>query len=145
MTRIYSQDAKNQEVSFISSRNRRYTDLDLTFTNKDNGDVYKKTDVAAVKQAVKNLILTNHFEKPFLPRFGADIRSLLFELAYDDVASDIVANIRNAIRIYEPRAEIVDIKVKSLPDYNSINVTLSFTVVNTQETVTFTTVVSRLR
>lgn len=145
MARVYSQEAKNNDVSFITSRTPQYSDVDLTLAINTNGDVFKKRDVAAVKQAVKNLILTNHFEKPFLPRFGGNIRALLFELAYDDVADDIRENIISNLRVYEPRAEIIDIKVKAQPDYNSLDVTVQFRVINTPEVVTFTTTISRLR
>lgn len=145
MTKVYSQEAKNLETSFITSRIPNYSDVDLSFTAKSNGDIFKKKDVAAVKQAVKNLVLTNHFEKPFLPMFGGNIRSLLFELAYDDVGADIRNNIINTVRTYEPRAEILSIDTKAQPDYNSLAVTIEFRVINTPEIVTFTTVISRLR
>ena len=145
MTKVYSQEAKNLETSFITSRMPNYSDVDLSFTAKSNGDIFKKKDVAAVKQAIKNLVLTNHFEKPFLPMFGGNIRSLLFELAYDDVGADIRNNIINTVRTYEPRAEILSIDTKAQPDYNSLAVTIEFRVVNTPEIVTFTTVISRLR
>ena len=94
---------------------------------------------------IKTLVQTNHFEKPFLPFFGGNIRSLLFELAYDDVAEEVTENIISTIETYEPRANIIDIKVNARPDNNSIDLTIEFQVVSTEEIVVFTTVVSRLR
>ena len=44
-----------------------YSDIDLSFNKKKNGDIFKKTESAAVKQAVKNLILTSPGDKPFNP------------------------------------------------------------------------------
>ena len=60
--------------------NRIYSDLDLDFTrNPVTSDVVKLTDVEAVKRSVKNLIQTNHYERPFHPEIGSDVRALLFE------------------------------------------------------------------
>lgn len=145
-TRVLSREDGNlNSVSVISTRNKVYRDIDLSFLAKDNGEIYVKRDAAAVKQAVKNAILTNHFEKPFQPFFGGNLRALLFELAYDDVADDVEDNIRATLEYYEPRARIIDINVKSRPDDNSIDVTIEFQVISTKEVVTLTTTVSRLR
>lgn len=145
MSRIYSREAKNIQTSFISNNKANYVDVDLSFEPTSGGDIYKKKDVAAVKQAIKNLVLTNHLEKPFLPLYGGNITTLLFELAYDDVDEDVRDNIINNIKLYEPRAEILDIDVKAFPDTNSIRVTIEFKVLNNPQIVTFTTVISRLR
>lgn len=145
-TRVLSrEDGSLNTSTIVTSRTRLYRDIDLLFSVKDNGELYVKRDAAAVKQAVKNLLLTNHFEKPFQPFYGGDIRSLLFELAYDDVASDVESNIRTAIQRYEPRAIVRRINVKAQPDNNSISVTLEFQIVNSEEVVTFSTTLSRLR
>lgn len=146
MVRVLSkEDQKLNQGSVITSRNRLSQDLDLTFTAKPDGSLYVKKDAAAVKQAVKTLILTNHFEKPFDPFFGGNIRALLFELAYDDAAEDIKDNIIEAIETYEPRATIEDLRVSVRPDEHTLDVYLEFKVSNSEELVTFTTVVSRLR
>ena len=58
--------------NLISSRTETYKDIDLTFTNKASGDIFKKEHAASVKQAIKNLLLTNFSEKPFQPRFGGN-------------------------------------------------------------------------
>ena len=94
-TRVLSREDGNLSTSLIiSSRSRAFKDIDLSFTAKDNGELYTKTDAAAVKQAVKNLIQTNYFEKPFMPLFGADLRSLLFELADEDIEENCKSHIK---------------------------------------------------
>ena len=66
MPRVFSQeDGQLEKPTIISSRERVYKDVDLTFTARSMGDVFKKTDAAAVKQSIKNLLLTNHGDKPF--------------------------------------------------------------------------------
>ena len=86
----FAVEDKNLSVSTIlTSRKVAYKDIDLTFKNKPSGEVFKKQEAAAVKQAVKNLLLTNYGEKPFNPDFGADLRSLLFELADAEIEEEI--------------------------------------------------------
>lgn len=145
-TRVLSrEDGVLDASTLVTSRSRLYSDLDLTFEAKPSGDIYIKKDAAAVKQAVKNIIQTNFFEKPFQPFFGADIRSLLFELANDETGEDIKDQIIRAIEQFEPRARIIDVIVDAQPANNSIKATIEFQVVNSEEVVIFTTFISRLR
>ena len=143
-TKLSTEDG-NLSSSFISSRSKKYSDIDLTLAVKASGEIFKKTDAAAVKQAVKNLILTNFYEKPFSPLFGGNIRDLLFDLADEDAEDDIEQRIISAIDTFEPRAEIVNVFANSKPDRNSVSVTIEFQVINTEETVIFSTVLQRLR
>lgn len=147
LNRALAAEDTNLSVSkIITTRNKDYKDLDLSFVKKTNtGDIFKKTDAAAVKQAVKTLLLTNRFEKPFLPDFGADLRALLFELADKEIDLEVKQKIQRAIGKYEPRVKLLDCLINAQPDRNSISVTVSFKVITTEETVTFTTVLSRLR
>jgi len=146
MSKAFAVEDKNlNQASIIVSRSRLYRDIDLSFTVKPSGEIYKKVDASAVKQSIKNLLLTNHFEKPFLPLYGGNLRDLLFELAHSSISEEITSNITRAIESYEPRAKIVDIRVDNRADYNSIGVTVEFRIVNTEETVIFTTTLVRLR
>lgn len=145
-TRVLSrEDGVLDASTLVTSRTRLYRDIDLTFEAKPSGDIYIKKDAAAVKQAVKNLIQTNYFEKPFQPFFGADVRSMLFELADDESQDEIRDRIIRAIEQFEPRARIINVIVDAQPDYNSIKATIEFQVINSEEVVTFTTFISRLR
>ena len=139
------EDGNLQKSTLISSRTVDYLDIDLTFNKKPSRDVYKKRDAAAVKQSIKNLLLTDFYEKPFQPFFGGNLRAMLFELADDETEDEVEDNIRNAINKYEPRAEILTITVNVLPDQNDIRVSVYFKIISTEETVTFTTNLSRLR
>jgi phage baseplate assembly protein W len=146
VTRAFAvEDGNLNTASLVTSRNRLYKDIDLTFAKKPSGDVYKKTDAAAVKQAVKNLLLTNKFEKPFQPEFGGDLNNLLFELVDNDTVYEIDGAIREAIKRYEPRAQVRQVVTNLQPDANSIIVTITFQIVNTEEVVTLDTTITRLR
>ena len=142
---LSTEDGNLQKSTLISSRAVDYLDIDLTFAKRPSGDIYKKKDAAAVKQSIKNLLLTDFYEKPFQPFFGGNLRAMLFELADEDTEDEVEENIRNAINKYEPRAEILTITVNVLPDQNDMRVSVYFKIISTEETVTFTTNLSRLR
>jgi phage baseplate assembly protein W len=133
--------------SKLVSRSRAFSDLDLTFANKPNGEIYKKIDAAAVKQSVKNLVLTNYYEKPFQPYFGTNIRDMLFELADDITSLEIKSNIAEAIEVYEPRAIVSDIIIDTnqIETHNSLGVSIIFRIVNSNDTVQFKITLARLR
>ena len=146
--RAFAQEDANLSVNKVAiSRLRKYKDIDLTLAVKTTtGDVYKKINAAAVKQSVKNLIMTNRLEKPFNPSFGADIRGLLFELVDYTDGFMLKERIIQSIRQYEPRAEITDISVKGNDEYkNTVNATVTFRIINTAEVVQFSTNLVRLR
>ena len=147
MSKTFSVEDGNPSVSTIlGTRSVQYRDIDLTFTNKTvSGEIFKKTESAAVKQAVKNLVMTNFAEKPFLPTFGGNIRSLLFELADEDAEEDIENNVISAINKFEPRARTLNVEAISNPDRNAVDVSIVFQVVNTQEEVSLSIALARLR
>ena len=147
MANAFSIEDKNLDVSTIlTSRTRAYKDIDLTFKNIPiSGEIYRKTEAAAVKQAVKNLVMTNFGEKPFDPEFGGHVQSLLFELAHEDTEEEIEEQILSAINRYEPRAVALSVIAISDPDRNSVDVTIVFQVVNTQEEVSLSIALARLR
>ena len=146
VTRAFAvEDGNLNTTSLVTSRNRLYRDIDLTFAKKPSGEIYKKTDAAAVKQAVKNLLLTNRYEKPFQPEFGGNLNNLLFELVDNDTVYEIDGTIREAIKRYEPRARVRQVATNLQPDANSIGITITFQIVNTEEVVTLDTTITRLR
>jgi|TARA_B110000908_G_scaffold170797_1_gene231416 phage baseplate assembly protein W len=145
--RAFAQEDTNlQTASVTTSRVRQYTDIDLAFIAKPtSGEIYKKTDAAAVRQAVKTLVMTNRLEKPFRPNFGGNVQGQLFELADRGRSDTLRRGIIENIEVYEPRAKVIDVRVNLQPDNNSLDATIMFKVVNTEEEVEFTTTLARLR
>ena len=137
----------SNQSTLKATKNREYIDLDLSFAKKGSGDIFKKTSAASVKQALKLLLMTGRTEKPFSPYFGADLGTYLFELADNQTVIDIEFAIRENIRAFEPRVNIQTLKINTdvSPDTNSISITLIFNIVNSSETVEFTTRLNRLR
>lgn len=127
--------AQDGNLSFSPrvTKERIYSDLDLTFGARttSDGDIFKKTDAASVKQAIKTLVLTNEYEKPYRPAYGANLQGLLFELMDEDTGEEILTRVKQTIARYEPRAKILAIDVTASPDFNKVFVNLEFRVINT--------------
>ena len=146
MPRVFSQeDGQLEKPTIVSSRERVYKDVDLTFTARSMGDVFKKTDAASVKQAVKNLLLTNHGDKPFIHYYGGNLNSFLFENIDDLDELEIMDHISAEINNYEPRALVQSLKVNARPDNNSIELLVRFQIINTFENVELNVELTRLR
>ena len=126
--------------------NKAYSYLNLNFNkNPATKDVAKLKDVEAVKRAVRNLILTNRFERPFHPEIGSDIRSLLFENMTPVVEVLLKDRIKETIDVYEPRADVTDIIVSGDTDRNEYRVQIEFRVLNIPDPIIVTEFLQRLR
>ena len=131
-----------------SSRNvRQYTDLDLFFGKKvSDQDVNKVTDVQAVKRSIRNLVLVNHYEKPFHPEIASGVSGMLFELMSPITGNIVARKIQDVIRNFEPRARLVSVRALPDMDRNSYEVIIEFYIVNTPtELVDLSIMLERLR
>ena len=135
-----------QGTNNSSRSNKTYSDLNLNFTkNPATNDVARLTDIEAVKRAVRNLVLTNQFERPFHPEIGTSIRDLLFETITPLNAVLLEDRIREVIVNFEPRAELTGIQVFDEIDNNQYRVIINFRVISSSEDVTITEFLQRLR
>ena len=126
--------------------NRTYKDLNLDFLqNTATKDIQKLTDVEAVKRSVRNLINLNHYEKPFHPEIGSNLRAMLFENMTPQMNALISRQIEELIQNYEPRARLVQARTIPLFDRNAYAVTINFQVVNSPEPVVVEQLLERLR
>ena len=145
-TKAFSlEDGNLSNRPIITSRTTSYTDVDLSFKKKTTGDIFKKTDAAAVKQSIKNILLTGSTEKPFNPYFGGDLGRFLFELDTDYDEEDIKDAIITAIANFEPRANVIGVRVNVSPDFNSVDADVAFRIVSTEEVETLNVSLTRLR
>ena len=124
----------------------RYADLNLIFLNNPvTGDISKLTDSDAVKQSVINLVLTQHYERPFHPELGCNVTTMLFENASATTAINIKRSIQDVINNFEPRVQIQSISVDVEPEQNGFTVTIQFYVLNVTNLVTVSFFLERLR
>jgi phage baseplate assembly protein W len=107
-----------------------YSDLDLLFQkHPQTGDVVIRTDADAIKRSVKNIILTNHYERPFKPNFGGSIRELLFELTTDRRVRKVKERLKNMLETFEPRITKVVIGLRGLNN-NEVSVQVNYSIKN---------------
>jgi len=112
----------------------QFSDIGVSFTpHPVTGKPVVKKNAAAITGALKNLILTNRYERPYEPTFGSDIQNRLFE-NFDAVeAINLEEDIRLAIENHEPRVEVQDVTVIGGLDNNTVSVNVVFFIVNEAE------------
>jgi phage baseplate assembly protein W len=171
-----------KDKTLATSRIRKNRDIDLQFKPKPGtvsdpvhrwdprsqrmvlvegqmiGDIYKKEDAAAVLQSIENILLTNYFEKPYNPYFGANIRAMLFETV-ENYSEELVRDqITKAVQRHEPRATVLDVtfwdSTKQVPQgagilrhqiHNSVIIKVEFKIDNYQESFVAKVNMNRLR
>ena len=138
-------DAQGQND--IERNVRQYTDLDLFFAKKATSkDISKVTDIQAVKRSIRNLVLTNHYEKPFHPEIGSGVRGILFEPMTPLTAHVLTRKIEDVIENFEPRARLMSVRALPNLDRNEYECTIEFYVMNAPtELVDLTVFLERLR
>ena len=128
----YSAFTDAQSQNDISRNVRKHRDLDLFFSRKQgSGDVNRITDVEAVKRSVRNLVLTNFYEKPFHPEIGSGVRDMLFENMSPLTAVVLAKKVEDVIENFEPRARLIGVRALPNLDRNEYEVTIEFFVVIT--------------
>jgi len=124
---LYQDFKKNLEISPISE--------DIT--------VWKDED--AVKESIKNLILTDRGERLMQPDLGGDINALLFENITPAVLVLIQNQVRTTIELHEPRAELIDVVASSNIDDNVVRVNIQFYITNVQQPIKLDVFLERTR
>ena len=129
------------------ARNTRiFSDLDLNFTKHPvTKDITRRYDDDSIKQSVKNLLLTRNFERPFHSEIGSPIRQLLFDLPGPMFNVMLKRAVIDVINNFEPRVNIIDVRVDDYSDANEVYVTLEFTIVNTERPITLDLALERTR
>ena len=123
-----------------------FKDLNLDFQqNSATKDIQRVEDVEAVKRSVRNLISLNHYEKPFHPEIGSNLRGMLFENITPQISHYIGKQIEFLIKNYEPRCRLVEVANRPNIDRNGYSVSISFYVVNSPNPVQVETFLERLR
>ena len=125
---------------------RQFRDLDLNFTiHPLKKDINKHLDSTAVINAIKNLVLTGHYEKPFNPDYGSNVRKLLFETLDIITASAIEREIKQTIESFEPRVRVIGIAVIPDEENNGFSVRMEFSIVNQTNPVSISFLLERTR
>jgi len=133
-------------MSLSTSRIRDFSDLDLDFIKHPvTKDVNKKTGPDAVARAIRNLILTNYYDRPFRPSIGSNAQRLLFENINPLTSNLLEQSIAQTIENFEPRARLIGVKVIAVPDKNGYAAKIAFYVNNRPEPLGVTVFLERIR
>jgi len=130
----------------MARSSRQFSDLGLSFTqHPSTGDVVLKYDEEAIKQSVRNLISTQHYERPFHPEIGCQIYSLLFENFSPITVSVMRRTIFDVLAKFEPRVIVLEVNIDEQVDENGIEVEVVFRTVNNERPITVKTALTRIR
>lgn len=125
---------------------RKFSDLDAVFSaNPNTGDIPLRKDSEAIKFAIKNLILTNNYERPFDSSIGSPIRRMLFELMDDTTIITMKQIIQQTIDNHEPRVDVINIEIDPDEDHNTITISVNFKIKNTEQPINVTIALDRTR
>ena len=126
--------------------NRQYSDLDLNFNiHPVRKDINIWKDEQAVIHAVRNLLVTSHYERPFQPDLGSNIRRLLFEPLDNITATSLEREIIQTITNFEPRVRIIELDVSTNDERNAFEVYIQFDIINRTEPITIRFLLQRIR
>ena len=125
---------------------RIYKDIDMDFgRNTVTNDINKLSDVEAVKRSVRNLFNTNHYERPFHPEIGSDVRAMLFEPMTPLTALNLQRKVAEVLNNFEPRINLQQVLASPDLDRNSYALKILFYVVGSNQPVEVETFLERLR
>lgn len=130
----------------LTVRRPDYSDLDLDFiAHPTTGDIVRKTGDDAIKRSVRNLILTNFYDRPFRPYIGSNTQKLLFELITPITANLIKDAIFEVINNYEPRVSLSEVLIDADEDNNGYNVSIRYEILNRGEPALISLFLERIR
>lgn len=130
----------------MTRNTRTFTDLDFNFmVHPRTGDVSTRSDEDAVKQSIRNLVLTKNYERPFRSNIGCQVNTLLFEPMSPLLATMIERSIADVINNFEPRAVLIGVNVAFSPENNDAYITITFKLVNTQTPIAINLILERTR
>lgn len=125
-----------------------FSDLDFNFKrNPLTGDITRKIDEEAVKQSMKNLILTNFYERPFQSSVGSPVRGILFEQMTPMMGVLLKKSIEQVLQNFEPRIVLqgVDVSLENDLNENDVQITIYYYIDGTVALKTFDLTLERTR
>jgi len=109
------------------TKNQNYTDIPFFINpNPFTRDISLVNGMAAIRQSIKNIVLTNNGERAFEFYFGSTLYGILFDNFTYELMMDVQSRIGNNIRIYEPRVSLNDIRLIDDSAQNSLTVIIDF-------------------
>jgi phage baseplate assembly protein W len=124
----------------------RYSDFDNNLSvHPFKQDIDLLTDTDAIKNSIKNIVLTDPQERMFNPFFGAGVNAMLFENITEETAHTLQIQIVGAIENFEPRAKLHGVYVTPNSDENQLDVKIVFSTINNPTPTTLDLILTRIR
>ena len=89
------------------------------------------TTKEAIKNNLINFFLTNPGERPLNPSFGGGLRAFIFEQISDNNLEFLKEGIQEQLNLFFPSINIEDLEILEQKDLNTIIVSLSYSIINT--------------
>ena len=130
----------------MARNTRTFSDLDFNFlVHPRTKDVSTRYDEDAIKQSLRNLILTRNYERPFRSYLGSQVNALLFEPISPLLTSMLEKAIADVIQNFEPRVDLLGVTVQYSPHNNDVYINISFKIRNTQTPMSVNLILERTR
>lgn len=126
----------------------RYSDFTTSFDmNPFTGTLARVTNEDAVKQSLRNIVLTECGERFYDSNKGSKVKQSLFELFDQGMFDLVTVQLKGSLAHYEPRAQIIDVALANdTLDFNTLNCKIVFSVINIPDrTFTLDLNVTRIR
>ena len=138
--------SKVQVVTANTFKKVVYSDFFTDFSVHDNtGQLNRKTNEDAVKQSIRNLLLTDYYERPMQPELGSNLKSLLFENFTPTTQIKAKAYIADVFENHEPRAELLETIINYNHAQQTLSVSIHFRIINSTEPTRLDLVLERTR
>lgn len=108
-------------------------------------DLIRLRNEHAIKQSVRNLVLTNYGERLFQPNIGSSVNRSLFEPNDFILEDDIESSVRRTIEFNEPRVQLLNVEVLTTRDDNNIRINIVFAIINSTQTQSLEVILRRVR
>lgn len=130
----------------MATVNKRFSDIDINFSKHPvTDDVVAKYDDQAIKNSIKNLVMTKHYERPFHSEIGSSVSGLLFELPSPGLVAVLRQEITDVITNFEPRVELLSVDISFDPNNHYVFVGILFKILNTERPITLKFTMDRKR
>ena len=130
----------------ITAYHDDYKDLDLSFKiHPLYSDIVPSIELDAIRNSVRNILMTKPGERPFKPRFGCNLSDLLFENFSPMIEMIVKSTVKDALALHEPRIKVIDVTTSLSPDNNSMDVFIEAEIVNYQREVEIKLTLERIR
>lgn len=137
---------KNDRFAAMETNSQKYSDfLSNLYPHPVSKDIVKFVNENAVVRSIRNLLMTDRFERLYQPNIGSDIRKMLFENISSVTAQNISVFVQDTIDKYEPRAKVVSIQVQPDEENNRYVVSLVVMIINKQDPISFNITLDRIR